>query len=793
MGLQKYHSKRNFKKTTEPKGELASKKDHLQFVVQEHHASTLHYDFRLEMEGVLRSWAIPKGPSNDPSVKRLAVEVEDHPVEYGKFQGVIPKGEYGAGRVVRWDRGTWKSVGNDPVAAYKKGRIDFELHGDKLKGRWLLVRTRRGSGSHKQWLLIKRHDTADRAHAPQVKTLDARVKLPKKIGPHLAVLVKDAPVGDEWIHEIKFDGYRLICRIEGGKIQLLTRQGLDWTHKFKALADEIENIGLKNTILDGEVVCLNDDGVSDFSCLQNTLSKSSTGKKKALIYYVFDLLFLNGNDLRERTLLERKELLETMLREHPSKKTVRYSEHVTGQGPKFFDQCCKSGLEGMISKRAASIYVSERNEDWLKVKCENRQEFVIGGYTDPQGSRQDFGALLLGLNDKKGLKYVGKTGTGFDEATLRALKAKFKKLETDESPFYNHESAKGTHWLEPKLVAEIRFAGFTDSGSVRQGAFLGLREDKPAAKVGVEKAKKAAPAKAVRAKDVRPKLTHPDKVLFRDTGYTKQDVADYYEAISDKILPFLKDRPLTLLRCPAGGDKHCFFQRHGDLGNSPFLHEIEIKEAEEKDQREPYLYIDSLEGILQLVQMGSLEFHVWNSTIAHVTKPDTIVFDLDPDKKFPWSTVVEASHEIRETLEDLGLKSFAKLSGGKGVHIQLPIEPDLDWETVKNFSHSFVKILVEKNPKLYTDNIRKEARKGKIFVDYLRNGFASTAVVAYGLRNRPGTPVAMPIAWKELTPKIKPDEFSLDDALKRLKRQKRDPWSDYWKTKQSLEILKSKK
>lgn len=761
MGLQKYYKKRNFRQTPEPRGRLAKKgSPHLKFVVQEHHASTLHYDFRLEMQGVLRSWAIPKGPSTDPAVKRLAVEVEDHPMEYRKFEGVIPKDQYGAGRVIRWDSGEWEPHG-DPVQAFKKGRIDFTLHGDRLHGRWVLVRTRRRQGKHSQWLLIKRHDSAANE---KVKTLDHSVRLPSKIEPQLCQLVRHAPEGDEWLHEIKFDGYRLICRVDTPGAQFYTRQGLNWTKKFEGLKSAVEAIGLKHTILDGEVVCLNDSGVSDFSCLQETLSADNTKQNRKLIYYVFDLLFLNGNDLRERPLEERKELLATILKDHPSKDLVRFSEHIVGQGRKFFAQSCHAGLEGIISKQRDSRYSSGRSDDWVKTKCETRQEFVIGGYTDPQGSREGFGALLLGLNERGKLRYVGKTGTGFNGKSLQSLLKKFKKHETKKSPFANLERAPRVHWLKPELVAEIKFAGFTSSGSVRHGAFVGLREDKPAKSVKPDR-----PIKAVES--VRPKLTHPEKILFSDTGMTKQDVVDYYTAIAKWILPHIENRPLTLLRCPGGSKKTCFFQRHAESKPSEWIH------------------VDSLNGLLSLIQMGSLELHVWNSKVEDLSHPDTIVFDLDPDVGLGWSAVVEAALELRVILKGLGLKSFVKVTGGKGLHIQVPIQPHFEWEKIKNFSHSVAKLLIERHPGKYTDNMRKPARKGKIFIDYLRNGYSSTAVAAYSLRNRPGTPVALPVDWKELNTRLKPDSFTVKKTLQRLKAGK-DPWKDYFKTIQTIEVLK---
>lgn len=750
MSLQKYQAKRNFRKTPEPKGR-ASHRSHgrtLHFVVQEHHASTLHYDFRLEMDGVLKSWAIPKGPSLDPSIKRLAVEVEDHPLEYGKFQGVIPKGHYGAGRVIQWDKGTWHCEG-DPMHSLKKGRIDFTLHGRKLHGNWMLVRTRRGSSDHAQWLLIKRRDS-ESSVKKQLGTLSRREKLPRKIGPQLASLVDKPPADDSWIHEMKFDGYRLQCRIEGTSVRFMTRQNLDWTAKFKSLKLAMEDIGLRDTILDGEVVCLDKNGISDFSCLQKTLN-AEPGHRRALVYYVFDLLYLNGNDLRELPLIERKKKLEEILRNHPSHRLIKYSEHIQGRGPSFFKQCCQTGLEGMVSKLVTSPYTEGRGRDWLKVKCGHRQEFVIGGFTQGKGSRAQLGALLLGVNEGKKLRYVGKVGTGFDDSTIKDLKKKFTTVETDANPFYNHRASRLVHWLKPKYVGEIEFAGWTVDGNLRHASFIGLRDDKSPKKVVDE-------SKVLKVEKVQ--LSHPDKVLFADTKTTKQQVADYYTHIERWILPYLKNRPLTLVRCPDGGKKACFYQRHPGPGDSSHIHRFALPDAKSKDQ--PYLYIDSLQGLLSLVQMGSLEIHAWNSTIHEPYHPDQVIFDLDPAPGLAYRAVVNGAFHIKEILEELKLKSFLKLSGGKGLHIHVPILPLYEWGIIKEFSHSIVKILMERHPDLYTDNMRRHSRKGKIFIDYLRNGFAATSVVPFGLRNRPGTPVAAPIPWSRLSARLKPDAYKID-------------------------------
>ncbi len=636
MGLKTYHEKRKFSETPEPKGRKAARLSRnspgeLRYFIQEHHASHLHYDFRLEMEGVLRSWAIPKGPSNDPSIKRLAVEVEDHPLEYGLFEGVIPEKQYGAGRVILWDQGLWNSA-SDPVASYKKGRLDFELKGGKLHGRWLLVRTKRESGSKKQWLLIKRHDDAavetQEATEPsnEMDVLSKREPLPKKTGPQLARLEKFTPLGNEWSHEIKLDGYRVITRIEGKKVRLLTRNGLDWTENFKSVQDAISKLGLKDTILDGEIVVFDKDGKTDFQALQNSLSAN---RKTELRYCIFDLLYLNGNNLLDWPISKRREHLKRLMK--GSNKVLRFSESITGSGREFFQECCRLGLEGVVSKRLTSAYTSGRGDEWVKSKCENRQEFVIGGYTDSIRPGDAFASLLLGVQEKDGLRYVGKTGTGFTASSMKEILGKLRKLAQAKNPFSNSVKEKGSHWVQPMLVAEVNFATWTTGGHLRQASFKGLREDKKPADVVVEKpAERASKSQSSRTKNEPIILTHPDKILFKAAKITKQDLADYYTTIQKWIMPHIKDRPLTIVRCPHGAGKECFYQRHIGTMKSNYVKEtiIGIKAGGDTDRK--YISIDSLEGILTLVQIGSLELHAWNTTIYNANNPTELIFDLDP-------------------------------------------------------------------------------------------------------------------------------------------------------------------
>lgn len=801
MGLQKYHKKRKFDVTSEPKGRkpIASKKSKaLKFYIQEHHASHLHYDFRLEMEGVLRSWAVPKGPSLDPTIKRLAVAVEDHPMEYGSFEGTIPENQYGAGRVILWDHGTWKSD-RDPVVSFKKGRIDFELKGERLHGRWLLVRTNRGSGSKKQWLLMKRSKDLVDEHfdAPendnQTEVLSKREPLPDKLEPQLARLEQQTPTGDEWAHEIKLDGYRIMTRIEGKKVRLITRGGLDWSEKFASVRDAIAKLGLKNTILDGEIVVFDDDGKSDFQALQTALSEDSKSEYR---YCVFDLPFLNGNNLTAWPLKRRREHLKPLIKS--SNKIVRYSESIVGEGKHFFQECCKLGLEGVISKRLDSSYTSGRGETWVKSKCQNRQEFVIGGYTDSIRPGDAFASLLLGVQEKNGLRYVGKTGTGFTARSMKTLLAKFRKLARKESPFKEAPTSKGVHWVNPKLVCEVNFATWTADKHLRQASFKGLREDKQAKAVVAEKPVRRITAKTSLSK--KPKnslaggepiviLSHPEKILFKKAKVTKQELADYYAAIERWIMPHIENRPLTIVRCPDGASGTCFYQRHIGTMKSKYVKETVIGKNEGGDTDRKYISVDSLEGIQTLVQIGSLELHAWNTDLADTKHPREIIFDLDPGLKVTSKQIYHCAIRLKQMLEQLKLKSFVNLSGSKGLHIHVPIARKYSWDEAKSFSHSIVKMMMERYPDDYTDNIRKNEREGRIFIDYLRNGLTSTSVIPYSVRKRDDASVALPISWKELKPNFDPAGYDIRDVQKRLKKLKSDPWKGMIGLHQKLSVL----
>ena len=795
MGLQEYVRKRNFRKTKEPRGRVLKGKDQAIFVVQKHHASHLHYDFRLEMDGVLKSWAIPKGPSLNPKDKRLAVQVEDHPLDYADFEGHIPEGEYGGGDVIVWDTGKWVPRGN-PIEQLKKGRLEFELKGKKLAGSWILLRTRM-QGAKAQWLLIKRNDEAaserdilkENKSVLSGKTLDGErlaktsvkpAKAVKKsiadqwLEPQLATLVDEAPVGKNWAHEIKFDGYRAICRLENGKAQILTRAGNDWSHRFPSIQKECEKLPIDSVVLDGEIVWLDEHGVSNFQKLQNMMEKQI---EKNLRYYVFDILSLEGKDVTNLPLSERKTLLKKLLDSFSSKK-ILYSDHRTEAGKKVFSEACKLGLEGIISKDLTSPYLHGRTKSWLKVKCKNAQEFVIVGYT-VQTKRKAIGALLAGAYNAEGkLQYVGQLGTGYTKETHKMLLSKLEPLTVEESFVEEklpHE--KGLIWVKPQLVAQVEFGSWTNDGYLRHAAFKGLREDKPAKEVRIEK-----------AKSTPYELTHPDKVLFADENITKAELGEYYESVKDLILPHIIKRPLALIRCPGGRHKECFFQKHIESDGAGVLN-ADMKSRFKKGP-EKVSYIDSIDGLIELVQLGSLELHVRGCKLDNIDHPDVLIFDLDPGDDVDFKRVKAAAIAIRELLADLELKSFVKVTGGKGLHVHVPIEPRYDWEQIKNFTETVCEKISKEHSGEFITRSSKAKRKDKIFLDYLRNSFGATAVCAYSVRSKPGAPVALPLHWEDLKALKAPNLFKLRDVVKKAKSLK-DPWTGYFKLKQRIKILES--
>ncbi len=842
MTLKKYNTKRNFKKTTEPPGKKkkASKDKTRVFVIQKHAARHLHYDLRLEMDGVLKSWAVPKGPCLDPHVKRLAVEVEDHPMEYGNFEGVIPKGEYGAGAVLLWDKGTWEET-SDEGKGYKKGHLSFVLKGKKLKGLWTLVRLK---GDPENWLLIKVEDKEarpvseyditqekplsivskkpiekivinpknkwfsnkkpsneeDKTKSKKKESINLektfvklgleKVELPASIHPQLATLVDTTPKSKDWLHEIKFDGYRLICHIEN-KIKLMTRNQHDWTRKFPMIKVAMEKLKLKDTILDGEIVALDEKGRSSFQALQNALSEDSS--HTPLIYYVFDILYYQGFDLTQLDLLKRKEILKHVLT-HNASDIIRYSDHVVGDGDTLFHQACQLSLEGIICKEIHSPYIQKRTKNWLKRKCSNRQEFVIGGFTKPQNSREYFGSLLLGVYSKGKFVYCGHVGTGFDSATLKQLYEILMKNKTKEMPFETvPQTSNVVSWVKPNIIVEVEFTEWTQEGILRHPSFKGLRKDKSAKEIKRETKKAIDKKDSKKEKPLKKSvdgdfgLTHPEKIMFPESKISKLQIAEYYHSIGKWILPYVINRPLALLRCPDGKDAQCFFQKHlnkNDHSNSTLF------EGKPSNKNESFIYIKDMKGLLKLVQMGVLEIHPWGSSADKPEKPDLFIFDLDPAPNVPWKKVIEAAFRVKEELEELGLQSFVKTTGGKGLHITIPIQRRYSWEQVNHFSKIFVEYMVSKYPKDYIGTMSKAKRVGKIFIDYLRNHQGATAVAPYSTRSRENATIATPLAWEELTPKIKSTQFTLKTLPKRLAKLKKDPWQDFFKIKQKLPVIK---
>lgn len=808
-GLATYNDKRDFTKTAEPRGRKAKKSGH-SFVIQKHAATRLHYDLRLEMDGVLKSWAVTKGPSLVAGEKRLAVHVEDHPLDYGSFEGTIPKGNYGAGAVIVWDRGTWVPVDGD----YAKGKLEFELRGEKLSGRWHLVRMRGKRGETREnWLLIKADDDAARpADAPDILTerpeslktgrtveevvegadetpklakpkatsrvrKDAAIPRAKKapmpdfVEPALAALRPAPPTGAKWLHEVKFDGYRLQARLEGQQVRLLTRSGLDWTDRFGAeVTDALRALPAETFIIDGELVVEAGAGASDFSALQADLSE---GRNDRFVFYAFDLLYLNGQDLRAAPLLARKQALEDLVGSRPGR--VRYSGHFGEAGAMVLRHACRLSLEGIISKEADAPYRSGRGKAWIKSKCSARQEFVVAGYVPSTTSDKLVGSLALGVFDDGRLDYVGRVGTGFSAAVARDLRDRLDGMRIDDSPFADKlaaDAARGVRFVRPELVAEVEFRAWTADGMLRHASFRGLREDKPAAEVVREDgpAKPSPPAPRRRVT-----LTHPDRIYWPDEGITKEGLADYYAQVWPRIAPFIVGRPLALLRCPSGIDGQKFFQKHAWKGISK--HIALVKDPKAKGE-EPMVAINDLDGLMALVQSAVLEIHPWGSTVADWDRPDTITMDLDPGEGVAWDAVIAGAQEVRQRLTDAGLAAFVKTSGGKGLHVVAPLVPKADWPAVKTFAKGLADAMAADAPGAYVSTIAKAKRKGRILIDYLRNQRGMTAVAAYSTRARPGAAVSMPVAWEELD-QIAPDYFTVINTPARLEALTRDPWEDF--------------
>jgi bifunctional non-homologous end joining protein LigD len=833
MALETYRKKRNFAATTEPKGAAAPLADSNIFVVQKHDATRLHYDFRLALDGVLKSWAVTRGPSLNPSEKRLAVAVEDHPLEYGDFEGTIAKGEYGGGSVIVWDNGTWAPIG-DAHRGLKKGHLEFELHGQKLNGRWHLVRMHgKPSEKRENWLLIKADDEFARpadgadiledrpesiktgrtideldgespgwssttgaiekpegaeptADAPNRAAIEGAAPgpMPGFVEPMLATLTKSPPTAERWLHEIKFDGYRLQAHIEDGKVTLWTRGGLDWTKKFgDGIQEALRNLPVRTALIDGELVAENASGVSEFSLLQADLSD---GRSDRFAYYAFDCLYLDGYDLREAALIDRKELLSQLIGTNSG--AVRYSSHFVEDGKLVLQRACALGLEGIVSKTSRSVYVSGRGKSWVKAKCSAKQEFVIAGYVPSSTGRKAIGSLTLGVYEGADLRYVGRVGTGFSSGVAEALFARLDAMRVRSSPFAKKlttAEARQVRYVRPELIAEVDFRGWTGDGLLRQAAFQGLRDDKPAREVIRE-----TTMPTTRTAPERPKssvtLSHPDRVYWPDDGVTKEGLADYYAEAWPFMKPLIVDRALALVRCPDGIGGQTFFQKHAWKGLNR-----NIVLVNDPAETEPLISIRDFDGLMALVQSAALEIHPWGSTVADWERPDMIVMDLDPGDDVDWPSVIAAAEEVRERLKKAGLASFVKNSGGKGLHVVSPVKPRAEWPAVKAFTKAIADSMAADSPERFVSTIPKARRHGKILIDYLRNQRGMTAVAAYSTRARPGAPVSMPLAWEELSPEIGPGYFTTRNAPARLSSVA-DPWADFRVAAAPIEEERSK-
>ena len=813
MALEEYRRKRDFRKTSEPPpGKVAARNKQLSYLIQKHDATRLHYDFRLELDGVLLSWAVTKGPSLDPADKRLAVRTEDHPLAYGSFEGTIPKGEYGGGTVMLWDRGTWEPKG-DPRAGLQKGHLVFELQGERLKGGWDLVRMR-GAGKRENWLLIKEADPAaapgsdgaflnglaysvttgrsmeeiaggarpGNRHKPDAQATATLKRLMDRYPDvQLATLVDQAPEGDQWAHEIKFDGYRLLGLAAGGTVRLRTRNGNDWTESFPTVTSALARLEIDSAVVDMEAVLLDPRGKSSFQALQTALGEG--GHPDRIVAYCFDLLHLDGSDLTRLPLSERKDQLKVLLAKSDNS-VLRYSEHFAIEGADVYKQACTNGLEGIISKRIDSPYIAGRQKTWLKVKCSLRQEFIIIGYSSAKSGGRELGALYLGYKRDGTLRYVGKVGTSFTMKSALELAERLRKLESakailtrDETKGMGAGERRSVHWVKPKLLCEVSFTEWTADGRIRHPSFQGLRGDKDATDV---KQEKPVPAISVTRMSEADKpgalvaagitISHPDRIISEAGRITKGELAEYHAAVAPFMLPSIARHPLSLLRCPSGIDgKQCFFQRSPGRGLGKDVHTFDFRH---KGKRYEYLYIEDEKGLLEIIQMGAIEIHPWGASIDAIDYPDRLIFDLDPAPDVPFDALKLAAIDLRQRLKKRGLDSGLKCTGGKGLHVTVALAGKDRWSAVKAFGAAVAEEMVSAAPEAYVATMSKAKRTGKIFLDYFRNDYTATAIADYGVRARPGAPVAVPLAWDELKGLKSASAFTMKDVLKRLKTRK---------------------
>jgi bifunctional non-homologous end joining protein LigD len=849
--LEEYNKKRNFGLTGEPAGETGAPEERLKFAVQHHMARSEHYDLRLEWNGVLLSWAVPKGPSYDPRDKRLAVQVEDHPLEYRNFEGTIPKGEYGGGSVMLWDEGWWEPQG-DAEEGLARGSLKFALKGRRLKGKWALIRMKGKAGeAGNNWLFIKERDeyagTGDNPFitggspagvgGSTVKTGDSPFKagveyagtengIPRfdvsirtgrtmaeiaegekekitknpfdSTGVQLAKLVNTVPAGPDWLYEMKYDGYRILAYLEGSGVRLMTRNGIDYTDRFADAAYSLSAWAAgRAMVLDGEMAVTDAEGKTDFQALQNFM-KNPEGQN--LTYIIFDLLALDGADLRGRPLAERKETLQALMRGAP--KNLHYSQHISGNGEQCLFAACQANAEGIVGKRAGSVYSGTRNGDWIKVKCGKRQEFVIGGYTLSDKKTSGVSSLLLGVYEGDELVYAGRAGTGFTARTAKELEEKFTLLRRSTSPFKQVPARKQNEtitWLEPELAAEIRFAEWTGENLLRQASFKGLRTDKDPREIRREDGGRGIRPDA--DEEIPPaevlayggmvvagiKISNPDKVIYEEPAITKADVVRYYAAVAERMLPYVSGRILSIVRCPRGVSQTCFFKKHPGTGSKAAgpggKGVVAMPVINNKGETEDYFYIENTAGLIYEAQMGTLEFHTWGSRADNLERPDIMVFDLDPDVGMDPARVRQGVKDLKSILEQLSVASFLKTSGGKGYHVVVPFTPAADWDTFYGFARRIAEVMEKQWPDRYTSNVRKASRKNRIFIDWIRNGRGATSIAPYSLRARSGARVSMPISWEELDTAA-PDGFGMEDALARIGGP--DPWRDFFRIGQRL-------